>query len=106
MQDPETGEPVQGRRRYRKPQKVPPKPVVYEGDPCELSEQAQAEQEGQLAGIVAKVLMKILYGARMHRIDLLRAVCHLAHYLTRWDSACDNVCTVWLRTFTAPTSSG
>ena len=42
-----------------------------------------------MQGIAAKVLMKILYGARMARLDLLRAVCHLARYITRWDSACD-----------------
>ena len=33
--------------------------------------------------------MKIMYGARMARQDLLRAVCVLARMLTRWDEMCD-----------------
>ena len=34
-------------------------------------------------------LMKILYGARYARFDLLRATCHLACFITRWTSDCD-----------------
>ena len=45
--------------------------------------------EGQLAGIAARVLMKILYAARLARFDLLRAVQHLACCITRWTSDCD-----------------
>ena len=89
MLDPETGAVVHGRVRHKKARKAPTQPVVYEGDPEQPSEQAADEQGGQLQGIAAKVLMKILYGARMARLDLLRAVCHLARYITRWDSACD-----------------
>ena len=37
----------------------------------------------------AKVLMKILYGARMARFDLLRAVGGLASRITTWTSHCD-----------------
>ena len=33
--------------------------------------------------------MKVLYGARMARFDLLRAVCSLACCVTRWDTDCD-----------------
>ena len=33
--------------------------------------------EGRLQPIAAKVLMNILYAARLCRFDLLRAVCHL-----------------------------
>ena len=33
--------------------------------------------------------MKIMYGARMARQDLLRAVCVLARMLTKWDELCD-----------------
>ena len=33
--------------------------------------------------------MKILYGARCARLDLLRAVSHLACYFTKWTSQCD-----------------
>ena len=46
-------------------------------------------ESGQLQSIAAKVLMKILYGARMARFDLLRAVCHLACFVTKWTSECD-----------------
>ena len=89
MLDTETGQIVHGRKRQKKPRKVPTAPVAYEGDPDGPSEQVTTEQGGQLQGIAAKVLMKILYGARMARIDLLRAVCHLARYITRWDAVCD-----------------
>ena len=89
MIDPETGAVVRGRARQRKARKIPILPVVYEGDPDGPPAHGAEEQGGQLQGIAAKVLMKILYAARMARTDLLRAVCHLACYITRWDSVCD-----------------
>ena len=55
-------------------------------DPNEVTSQ---EGSGRLQPIAAKVLMKILYGARLARFDLLRAVCHLACHVTRWTSTCD-----------------
>ena len=33
--------------------------------------------------------MKVLYGARMARFDLLKAVCSLACCVTKWDLGCD-----------------
>ena len=39
--------------------------------------------------IASSVLMGILYCARYARFDLLRAVNHLACYVTRWSSVCD-----------------
>ena len=33
--------------------------------------------------------MKILYAARYARLDLLRAVCALAQFITKWDEQCD-----------------
>jgi hypothetical protein len=45
--------------------------------------------EGELQPIASKILMKILYGARMCRFDLLRATCHLATKVTKWTRACD-----------------
>ena len=39
--------------------------------------------------MAAKVLMKILYAARMARFDLLRAVCDLACFVTKWTAECD-----------------
>ena len=53
------------------------------------SETDEGEARGRLAPIAAKILMKILYGARSARLDLLRAVSHLACYFTKWTSRCD-----------------
>ena len=33
--------------------------------------------------------MKLLYAARMARLDLLRAINHLACFITKWDTECD-----------------
>ena len=44
---------------------------------------------GILAPVAARILMKLLYGARMARFDLLRAICHLACFVTKWDAECD-----------------
>ena len=44
---------------------------------------------GQLQFLAARVLMKILYGARYARPDLLRAVCGLATKVTKWDAQAD-----------------
>ena len=44
---------------------------------------------GQLQPIAARVLMKVLYAARVCRFDLLRAVCALAQMITKWDDKCD-----------------
>ena len=43
----------------------------------------------QLKPYAAKILMKILYAARYARLDLLRAVCSLAQFITKWDEQCD-----------------
>ena len=45
--------------------------------------------KGRLQPIAAKVLMQVLYAARMARFDLLRAICHLATFVSRWSSECD-----------------
>ena len=55
---------------------------------------------GELADDASKVLMKVLYGARMARYDLLRAVCALACRITKWDRICDKklhrlMCYIW-----------
>ena len=39
---------------------------------------------GRLAPIAPKILMMMLYGARSARPDLLRAIAHLARFLTKW----------------------
>ena len=42
-----------------------------------------------LQPLASRVLMKILYAARMARSDLLRAVCGLASNVTKWTRQCD-----------------
>jgi hypothetical protein len=57
-----------------------------------LSERAPAEGASrELAPIASKLLMKILYAARMARYDLLRATCYLATRITKWDATCDKM---------------
>ena len=48
-------------------------------------------ENGVLSNIASKVLMKILYAARMARFDLLRPVCALASCISRWSVYCDKM---------------
>ena len=50
---------------------------------------ADWETKGELAGVCAKIVMKVLFMARFYRYDLLFAVNSLARYLTKWSTACD-----------------
>ena len=50
---------------------------------------SEVNDEGELQPIAARVLMKVLYGARMARFDLLRPMCALATHITKWTSHCD-----------------
>ena len=45
--------------------------------------------DNTLQSIAAKGLMKVLYGARMCRFELLRATCGLARKITEWEKVCD-----------------
>ena len=47
------------------------------------------DNKGKLAGIASKVLMKVLWVARLARCDLLKAVSYLARFVTRWSTQCD-----------------
>ena len=47
------------------------------------------EEGGHLQPHAAKVLMKLLYGARLARFDLLRAINNLAASITKWTPECD-----------------
>ena len=49
----------------------------------------EAECKGKLAPIASRVLMKLLFAARMARFDLLRAVQGLASRVTKWSVDCD-----------------
>ena len=48
-------------------------------------------KEGLLAPVACKVLMTILYGARLARFDLLRPIAALASKFTKWDTVCDRM---------------
>ena len=47
------------------------------------------EKPGRLQPIASKVLMKVLFAARMARYDLLRATQSLASRVTKWSADCD-----------------
>ena len=49
----------------------------------------RSEPQGRLQPIASKVLMKILFAARMARWDLLRATQSLASRVTKWSRDCD-----------------
>ena len=49
----------------------------------------ESETKGVLAPIATKVLMKIVFAARMACFDLLRAVQGLAARVTKWSTECD-----------------
>ena len=49
----------------------------------------ETEKTGRLQPIASKVLMKILFAARMARWDLLRATQSLASRVTKWSPDCD-----------------
>ena len=51
--------------------------------------ETEAESKGKLAPIASRVLMKLLFAARMARYDLPRAVQGLASRVTKWSSDCD-----------------
>ena len=48
-------------------------------------------KEGLLAPIACKVLMQVLYGARLARFDLLRTIAASASKITKWDAVCDRM---------------
>ena len=49
----------------------------------------EAERRGELQAIASRVLMKVLFAARMARFDLLRATQGLASRVTKWSKECD-----------------
>ena len=58
-------------------------------DESKFSEDQDDLPGGELSHIASRVLMKVLYGARMARWDLLRATCALAAKVTKWSDQCD-----------------
>ena len=71
----------------------PTTPDFSDDLPVTAEEIKQAERNirkgAEMQPYAAKVLMKVLYAARYARLDLLRAVCHLAQFITKWDADCD-----------------
>jgi hypothetical protein len=53
-----------------------------------MLEVSEDHDAGELADAAASILMKILYGARMGRWDLLKAVASLATCHTKWTKLC------------------
>ena len=53
--------------------------------------QSPPGEGGIVQPIAASCLIKVLYGARMARPDLLRATCYLARLITKWTPACDKM---------------
>jgi hypothetical protein len=47
------------------------------------------ETDGSLAKDAAKIIMKMLYGARLVRYELLWPICSLARQVSKWNKACD-----------------
>ena len=62
-------------------------------DEDRLIEADDAVSTGALQQIALSVLMKVQYGARMARFDLLKAVANLAKNITKWIAKCDKDCT-------------
>ena len=73
---------------------LPPE-VADAGQPAEASsrttkvERPETDDVGALKPIACKILMKVLYAARMCRFDLLKAIALLASRVTKWDRDCD-----------------
>lgn len=51
---------------------------------------SDCEEPGELSSIAAKMLINMLYPARMVRFDLLQLATPLARHVSRWRRACDN----------------
>jgi hypothetical protein len=64
-------------------------PFIDETSMLALEEDDHEKHRGILSSIASRVLMKILYAARVGRFDLLRPVCWLATKVTKWSKTCD-----------------
>ena len=59
--------------------------------PQEIIEDAESKGTGELQNAACRILMKLLYAARMARFDLLRAIGFLATRITKWSPLCDKM---------------
>ena len=56
---------------------------------CKKKRAVEKSEHGQLGKVASRILMKILYGARYARFDLLYATNHLSCRVCEWDDHCD-----------------
>ena len=78
--------------RYLELAKLPPgslKPALTPGLDDHAIAPEDHETRGELAKDCARIVLKVLYLARMKRLDLLHSVNALAREVTRWTVACD-----------------
>jgi len=66
-------------------------PFIDEHSAQAIDEDNHEISPGVLAPIASRVLMKILYAARVGRYDLLRPLCSLATKVTKWSVTCDRM---------------
>jgi hypothetical protein len=71
------------------PNKKKPKKLDTSSPTQIVHGEKQMSETGRLQPIAAKVIMKVFYAARLARFDLLRAIGHLAGYITKWTPDCD-----------------
>ena len=60
--------------------------VVNDGGNPTVTHEDENQSKGNLSSVAASVLMKLLYGARVARWDLLRGVTRLASRISRWST--------------------
>ena len=56
---------------------------------CKRKNNVDESVRGQLQPLAASMLMRLLYGSRYARFDLLKAISRLSSCLSYWDLACD-----------------
>ena len=67
-----------------KPPSFRPVDTAFLDEPVIDADYAGSEEAGVLAPVCAKIVMKILYAARVARHDLFKACNALSRYLTKW----------------------
>ena len=60
-------------------------------DESKVGKSSSDNKEGLLAPVACKVLLEIVYGARLARFDLSRPIAALASKITQWDSVRDRM---------------
>ena len=61
----------------------------YEPTQSEIDDSIDKPQKTVFGHCAASLLMKLLYAARMVRLDICYAINSLSRYVTRWNSVCD-----------------